>query len=49
MTTSKIDTIEGAVAEYVTALPSRELWERKLHEAIARSRARLENRAEGEE
>lgn len=32
------------VAEYLTALPARELWERKLHEAIDRSRARLENR-----
>lgn len=32
------------VAEYLTALPARELWERKLHEAIDRSRTRLENR-----
>lgn len=32
------------VAEYLTALPARELWTQRLHEAIARSRARLENR-----
>ena len=37
------------VAEYLTALPARELWAKRLHEAIARSQARLENRAEGEE
>jgi len=36
------------VAEYLTALPARELWAQRLHEAIARSRARLENRVEGE-
>lgn len=35
------------VAEYLTALPARELWAQRLHEAIARSRARLEKRAEG--
>ena len=34
------------VAEYLTALPSKELLQAKLHEAIARSRARLENREE---
>lgn len=34
------------VAEYLTALPSKELLQAKLHEAIARSRARLENRGE---
>jgi predicted nuclease of restriction endonuclease-like (RecB) superfamily len=34
------------VAEYLTALPPRELLQAKLHEAIARSRARLENRGE---
>lgn len=36
------------VAEYLTALPARELWERKLHEAIDRSRTRLGNRGEEE-
>ena len=34
------------VAEYLTALPPKELLQAKLHEAIARSRARLENRGE---
>lgn len=34
------------VAEYLTALPPRKLLQAKLHEAIARSRARLENRGE---
>lgn len=33
------------VAEYLTALPSRELLQQKLHAAIAISRAKLENRA----
>ena len=33
------------VAEYVTVLPSKEILQAKLHEAIARSRARLEHRA----
>jgi predicted nuclease of restriction endonuclease-like (RecB) superfamily len=32
------------VAEYLTALPPREVLQAKLHEAIGRSRARLENR-----
>ena len=32
------------VAEYLTALPPRELLQRKLHDAIERSRRRLENR-----
>ncbi|MDQ1835343.1 PDDEXK nuclease domain-containing protein [Massilia scottii] len=32
------------VAEYLTGLPSRELLEQKLNEAVALSRARLENR-----
>ena len=32
------------VAEYLTALPSRELLERKLHEAVASARARLVQR-----
>lgn len=34
------------VAEYLTALPPREVLQAKLHEAIARSRARLESRGE---
>ena len=34
------------VAEYLTALPPKELLQAKLHEAIARSRARLESRGE---
>jgi predicted nuclease of restriction endonuclease-like (RecB) superfamily len=34
------------VAEYLTALPPREVLQAKLHEAIARSRARLDNRGE---
>lgn len=33
------------VAEYLTELPPKELLQRKLHEAIERSRQRLENRA----
>lgn len=33
------------VAEYLTVLPPREVLQAKLHEAIARSRARLENRS----
>jgi predicted nuclease of restriction endonuclease-like (RecB) superfamily len=33
------------VAEYVTVLPPREVLQVKLHEAIARSRARLDHRA----
>jgi predicted nuclease of restriction endonuclease-like (RecB) superfamily len=35
------------VAEYLTALPSRELLQQKLHAAIEISRARLENREGG--
>lgn len=34
------------VAEYLTELPPREVLQQKLHEAIARSRARLDNRSE---
>lgn len=34
------------VAEYLATLPPREVLQAKLHEAIARSRARLENRGE---
>jgi len=34
------------VAEYLTALPPREVLQAKLHEAIARSRARLDKRGE---
>lgn len=33
------------VAEYLTVLPPREVLQQKLHEAIATSRARLENRS----
>lgn len=36
------------VAEYLTALPSKEVLQAKLHEAIARSRARLEARGEND-
>ena len=32
------------VAEYLTGLPPRQLLEQKLHEAVALSKARLENR-----
>jgi hypothetical protein len=32
------------VAEYLTEIPSRDVLQGKLHEAIVRSRARLENR-----
>lgn len=35
------------VAEYLTLLPPKDVLQAKLHEAIARSRARLENRGEG--
>lgn len=35
------------VAEYITSLPSREVLQTKLHEAIVLSRARLANRPEG--
>lgn len=34
------------VAEYLTGLPSRQLLEQKLHEAVTLSKARLENRHE---
>ena len=34
------------VAEYVTVLPPKEVLQAKLHDAIARSRARLDNRSE---
>lgn len=34
------------VAEYLTQLPSKELLQQKLHDAIERSRQRLENRGE---
>lgn len=33
------------VAEYLTALPSKEMLQAKLHEAIALSRPRLDNRS----
>jgi predicted nuclease of restriction endonuclease-like (RecB) superfamily len=45
----ELDASSIHVAEYLTALPARELWAQRLHEAIVRSRARLENRTEGEE
>lgn len=32
------------VAEYLTSLPSKEVLQQKLHEAVSRSRARLDNR-----
>ncbi len=32
------------VAEYLTGLPSRQLLEKKLHEAVALPKTRLENR-----
>ncbi len=32
------------VAEYLTGLPSRQLLEKKLHEAVMLSKTRLENR-----
>lgn len=35
------------VAEYLTVLPPKDVLQAKLHEAIARSRARLEQRGEG--
>lgn len=34
------------VAEYLTALPSKDVLKRKLHEAIVRSRLAMENRSE---
>lgn len=34
------------VAEYLTSLPPKEVLQRKLHEAIARSRARLDSRTD---
>ena len=34
------------VAEYLTSLPPKEVLQQKLHEAISRSRARLDNRSE---
>jgi predicted nuclease of restriction endonuclease-like (RecB) superfamily len=37
------------VAEYLTALPPRELLQQKLHTAIAISRARLENKTDEDE
>lgn len=36
------------VAEYLTGLPSRQLLEQKLHEAVALSKARLDNRSSTE-
>jgi len=34
------------VAEYLTVLPPKEVLQARLHQAIARARARLDNRAE---
>ena len=42
------DRNAGFAAEYLTALPPKALLQAKLHEAIALSRARLDNRS-GEE
>lgn len=44
----EVDASGIHVAEYLTVLPPKEMLQAKLHEAIARSRARLENRG-GEE
>lgn len=40
----ELDQIGIHVAEYLTGLPSRQLLEQKLHEAVSLSKARLENR-----
>lgn len=37
------------VAEYMTGLPSRDLLEKKLHEAVALSKARLDNRVQSDD
>ncbi|MEF8732739.1 MAG: DUF1016 N-terminal domain-containing protein [Candidatus Accumulibacter meliphilus] len=42
----ELDHTGTHVAKYLTALPPRELLQAKLHETIALSRARLENRGE---
>lgn len=41
----ELDTSGIHVAEYLTALPARDLWQRKLHEAIVRSQERLDQKA----
>jgi len=41
----ELDAIGIHVAEYLTALPPKEVLQAKLHEAIERSRQRLENRS----
>ncbi|MBA2723360.1 MAG: DUF1016 domain-containing protein [Methylibium sp.] len=41
----ELDATGIHVAEYLTGLPPRQLLEQKLHEAVALSKARLENRA----
>ncbi|HLF96485.1 MAG TPA: PDDEXK nuclease domain-containing protein [Methylococcaceae bacterium] len=44
----QLDRASIRVAQYLTELPPRDVLAHRLHEAIARTRARLENRAEGE-
>lgn len=44
----QLDRASIRVAQYLTELPERAVLSQRLHDAIARSRARLENRAEGE-
>ena len=42
----ELDSSGSHVAEYLTSLPPKEVLQAKLHQAIASSRARLENRGE---
>jgi predicted nuclease of restriction endonuclease-like (RecB) superfamily len=44
----QLDRASIRVAQYLTELPAREVLSQRLHDAIARSRARLESRAEDE-
>jgi len=44
----QLDRASIRVAQYLTELPPRTVLAQRLHEAIARSRAMLENRAEGD-
>ncbi|NJD05825.1 MAG: DUF1016 domain-containing protein [Methylococcaceae bacterium] len=44
----QLDRASIRVAQYLTELPPRDVLAQRLHEAIARSRARLENRGAGE-
>lgn len=41
----ELDASGILVADYLTALPSKEVLQAKLHEAIAPSRAQLDNRS----